>query len=47
MSEGADTVIDPSPVHQAIEEVCAEYERQIAELKTERDELRRRLGEAG
>lgn len=33
-----DTVIDPSPVHQAVEEMCAEYERRIAELE-------RQLGE--
>lgn len=39
-----DRVIDPSPAHQAIEEVCAEYERTLAEVTAERDELRRRLG---
>lgn len=38
-----DTVIDPSPAHQAIEEVCAEYERTIAELRAENAGLRRKL----
>ena len=35
-----DALIDPSPAHQAIEDLCAEYERRIADLEAE---LRRRL----
>ena len=42
---GRDPLIDPSPAHQAIEEVCAEYERRIAELEAERDDLQHRLEE--
>jgi hypothetical protein len=43
MAERRETVIDPSPVHQAVEELTVEYEREIETLRAERDELRRKV----